>query len=58
MFGREAEKYQFYSLWFDQTGLRTHDLPYSWQALSLTITPVYYKILFERTIYTFVNMCI
>ena len=26
---REKQKYQFYSLWFDQTEIRTHDLPHS-----------------------------
>jgi hypothetical protein len=27
-----SDKYQFYSLWFDTTGSRTHDLPHSKQA--------------------------
>jgi hypothetical protein len=28
----EKNKYQFYSLWFDPTGARTHDLPHSRRA--------------------------
>ena len=35
---RRNNKYQFYSLWFDPTGARTHDLPHS-KASTLTITP-------------------
>ena len=34
---RRSNKYQFYSLWFDPTGARTHDLPHSRR--TLTITP-------------------
>ena len=35
---RRSSKYQFYSLWFDPTGARTHILPHSRRA-RLTITP-------------------
>jgi hypothetical protein len=37
---RRSNKYQFYSLWFDPTKARTHDLPASaLGASTLTITP-------------------
>ena len=35
---RRSSKYQFYSLWFDQTGAQTHDLP-TLEASTLTIIP-------------------
>ena len=31
----EKQKYQFYSLWCDQTGAQTHDLPHSRQLSSI-----------------------
>jgi hypothetical protein len=33
---RRSNKYQFYSLWLDPTRARTHDLPHSWDKVSLS----------------------
>ena len=42
---RRSNKYQFYSLWFDPTGTRTHDLPHS-RLVTLRLSLNYRSLLF------------
>jgi hypothetical protein len=41
---RRSNKYQFYSLWFDPTEARTHDLPHWRHALSFSFSFVFHLI--------------